>query len=54
MEGKHDQGRKWFGTLNNPEEPDGVETWLKHLYETAKPVYVCGQLERGDNGTPHI
>lgn len=39
-------------TTNNP----GVETepYLKAMYETLGARYVCGQLEKGADGTPHI
>lgn len=49
-----DRGRKWFGTLNNPEEPDNAQAWLKALHEKNNADYVCGQLEKGENGTIHI
>jgi len=44
--------RMFIGTLNNPEAlpQDYLEAW----HTTAKAVYVTGQLEKGDGGTPHI
>lgn len=43
-------GCNYIGTLNNfdcvPHEY--LEGWLKHCN------YVCGQVEKGENGTPHI
>lgn len=44
--------RNYLGTLNNPkvETKDYLEKW-----STVKDVtYVCGQLEKGENGTVHI
>lgn len=41
-----------MGTLNNPEIE--ARQFLANLYETGKCVYVCGQLEKGEDGTPHI
>lgn len=44
--------RNWLGTLNNP---DCVpHEFLEDLYTKLKAVYVCGQLEKGKEGTPHI
>lgn len=42
----------WLGTYNNPEvDPrEFLERWHTH----GKAVYVCGQLERGEEGTVHI
>lgn len=46
------QARNWLGTLNNP---DCVpHEFLEELFNNAKATYVCGQLEKGENGTPHI
>lgn len=43
----------WIGTLNNP---DGVvvQEFLERWVLRAKAVYVCGQLERGEEGTVHV
>lgn len=42
----------WLGTLNNPEEEPIV--FLERLYTVGKATYVCGQLEKGAEGTVHI
>jgi len=42
----------WMGTLNNP--PKHAQEILRDLYTTEKFRYVCGQLEMGDNRTPHV
>jgi len=39
-------------TLNNP--IINTEDWLKGLFDNCKAVYVCGQLEKGTEGTIHI
>jgi len=44
--------RNWLCTLNNPEASG--ETYLKGLYEHTGATYVCGQLEKGSEGTPHL
>lgn len=46
------QSRNWFATLNNPTVDP--EEYLRSLHEMSDAVFTCGQLERGDNGTPHI
>jgi hypothetical protein len=40
----------WLCTLNNPDvdTQEYLAEWFKHC------TYVCGQLERGEEGTPHI
>lgn len=42
----------WLGTYNNPDvvPSDYLQAW----HEDAGARYVCGQLEKGANGTPHI
>lgn len=45
--------RSWLGTLNHPEAQD-IREWLEKFYTDSKAVYLNGQLERGENGTPHI
>jgi len=42
----------WLCTLNNPTvtPQDYLEAW----FTKAKATYVCGQLEKGKEGTPHI
>jgi hypothetical protein len=44
-------GRVWFGTYNNCE--DG-EAFLAKLHEEHKALYVIGQMEKGESGTPHL
>lgn len=44
--------RTWLITKNNPDTDS--RDWLCALYEKSGAVYVCGQLEKGANGTPHI
>lgn len=47
------QFRMWIGTYNNPDLdsiPDYLESWVKR----AGAVFCTGQLEIGNNGTPHI
>lgn len=39
-------------TLNNP--TDGPADYLSAIHEKLKAVYTCGQLEKGEQGTPHI
>lgn len=46
------QARNWLGTLNNPDEVP--HEYLENIYNKLKAKYVCGQLERGEAGTPHI
>jgi len=48
------KSRNWLGTLNNPSSDVTTEEWLKALFTNAKAKYVCGQLEKGEEGTPHI
>lgn len=44
--------RTWLITRNNPEIP--AQDYLKDLYEKTGAIFVAGQLERGEEGTPHI
>lgn len=46
------QGRNWLCTLNNPTEfgKDYLEQWSK----VPGVLYVTGQLEKGEEGTPHL
>lgn len=46
--------RTWMGTHNNPDEPDNVQGWLRRFAEATGAKYVCGQLEKGTEGTLHI
>ncbi len=41
----------WCITINNPTDPEDV---LQSLYDTGRFVYIIGQLETGENSTPHI
>lgn len=42
----------WLGTYNNPKVD--TKEYLAKWFNVAKATYVCGQLEMGDEGTPHI
>jgi len=49
--------RTWIGVLNNPQThykdwmaQDFLEGWILK----AKAQYVCGQMEQGAEGTPHV
>lgn len=42
----------WLGTLNNPTEVP--HEFLERIYTGLKAKYVCGQFEKGEEGTPHI
>ena len=42
----------YIGTLNNPTEVP--HEFLERVFNSLKAKYVCGQLERGAEGTPHI
>jgi hypothetical protein len=44
--------RNYLCTLNNP--PEGYEDYLRLWYEKGKARYVCGQLEKGAEGTLHL
>lgn len=44
--------RTFIGTLNNPDE--NTKEFLSSLHERTSATYTCGQLEIGENGTPHI
>lgn len=46
-----DTSRNWFGTWNNPVEP---EAFIKFLVEAKKAKYAVGQLEAGVEGTRHL
>lgn len=48
------QARTWIGTWNNPPQADDAETTLRKLFERAKAEYCVGQLEKGEEGTPHL
>lgn len=42
----------WLGTLNNPDVVP--HEFLEQVYTKLKAKYVCGQLEKGEEGTVHI
>lgn len=44
--------RNWLGTLNNPDMTP--QEYLEAGYTKLKAKYTCGQLEKGEEGTPHI
>lgn len=44
--------RNYLFTLNNPKEFS--EEYLRSFYEKSKARYLCGQLEKGEEGTPHL
>lgn len=43
--------RSWLITVNNPEEL--THEFIQRLFNTGKFTYVCGQLEKGEEGTVH-
>lgn len=49
---KHTTARNYIMTYNNPDED--TKEFLEKLHKAAKATYTCGQLEKGENGTPHI
>lgn len=53
MKGSQFKARAFLGTHNNPKVPD-IQDWLKLWHTKAGARYVNGQLEKGENGTPHI
>ncbi len=42
----------FIGTLNNPE--NATEDYLAAWWNTKKFAFVTGQLEKGENDTPHV
>lgn len=47
----------YLGTLNNPTDhyPDfDLAQYLESWKTKGKAVYVTGQLEKGEEGTPHV
>lgn len=51
-EKKLSRSKNFIFTLNNPNnKPEG---YLRAIYNKFKPKCVAGQLEKGENGTPHI
>lgn len=53
-----ERSRNWMGTLNNPsvhvEQWTTGEEFLRQIKEKHELVYVCGQLEKGADGTVHV
>lgn len=47
------KGNQWIGTYNNIDVTI-AEDYLKKWHETAKAVYVTGQIEKGKEGTIHL
>lgn len=47
------KARMFIGTLNNPDET-ALPAYLESWHKLAGAVYVTGQLEKGENGTPHL
>lgn len=45
-------GRNWLLTLNNPAEDP--EAYLSNAFKHLDAGYVCGQLEKGAEGTIHL
>jgi len=43
----------WLGTHNNP-DVTMVEAYLQKWFTETEAVYVNGQLEKGEEGTPHV
>lgn len=44
--------RTWFATLNNPGEDS--QQLLESLVSKKKATWTLGQLEQGQEGTPHL
>jgi len=42
----------WLGTLNNPDVVP--QEYLENFFTKLNATYVCGQLEKGAEGTAHI
>lgn len=53
MENSKCQARNFLGTLNNPDFQEHRD-WLEKWVTQGKARYVCGQLEKGAEGTVHI
>lgn len=39
-------------TTNNPQED--AHDYLERAFKILRATYICGQLEKGENGTIHI
>ncbi len=46
--------RNWLLTLNNPGDLDLTQEYLERIHLQMKARYTTGQLEKGEEGTPHI
>ncbi len=46
--------RNWLLTLNNPGEHYTTAEYLENIHTVLKARYTGGQLEQGEEGTPHI
>jgi len=46
------KSNNWLMTLNNPDEFH--EDYLENFWIKTKAQYVCGQLEKGKEGTVHL
>lgn len=49
--------RNWLLVLNNPNkyiEDTTTEDFLKTIFEKTEATFCTGQLEKGEEGTPHI
>jgi len=46
--------RNWLLTLNNPTEELTTAEYLERIHNKLKARYTGGQLEQGEEGTPHI
>lgn len=44
--------RNYICTRNNPDV--STEEYLQKFFDVSKAQYICGQLEKGAEGTPHI
>lgn len=44
--------RSYIGTLNNPTST--IEEYFNKFFETGAVRFITGQLEKGENGTPHF
>ncbi len=43
----------WLGTYNNI-DPCICESYLEKWHTQEKAIFVTGQLEKGEEGTPHL
>lgn len=48
---------RFIGTFNNPQDHVKdfmLPTWLEHVHNTLECEFTIGQLEQGEQGTPHV